>query len=101
MKLSARARYGVRLMLALARNYEKSPVYLKNIAREEELSEKYLSLLVIPLRRVGLVISTRGAHGGYNLARLPSKITLKEIVDVLEGNCLVDCVKDQIGRAHV
>ena len=94
MKLSARARYGVRLMLALARNYEKSPVYLKNIAREEELSEKYLSLLVIPLRRVGLVISTRGAHGGYNLARLPSKITLKEIVDVLEGNCLVDCVKD-------
>jgi len=81
-------------MLALARNYGKAPVYLKDIARQEEISEKYLSLIIIPLRAVGLVSSTRGAHGGYNLTRLPSEITLKEIVDVLEGNCLVDCVKD-------
>ncbi|MFB3924475.1 MAG: Rrf2 family transcriptional regulator [Syntrophales bacterium] len=94
MKLSTRARYGVRMMLALARNYGKGPVYLRDIAREEEISEKYLSLIIIPLRAVGLVNSTRGAHGGYNLARLPDQITLKEIVEVLEGNCLVDCVKD-------
>jgi Rrf2 family protein len=67
---------------------------LRDIAREEEISEKYLSLIIIPLRAVGLVNSTRGAHGGYNLARLPDQITLKEIVEVLEGNCLVDCVKD-------
>jgi Rrf2 family protein len=95
MKLSTRARYGVRLMVALALNYGKSPVYLKDIARGESISEKYLSLIIIPLRRVGLVTSIRGAHGGYNLAKDPSQITMKEIVDVLEGDCsLVDCVKN-------
>ena len=95
MKLSTRARYGVRLMLALAVNYGNGPVYLKDIARGEEISEKYLSLIIIPLRTAGLVISTRGAYGGYNLAREPSQITLKEVVDVLEGEpCLVDCVRD-------
>jgi Rrf2 family protein len=95
MKLSTRARYGVRLMLALAQNYGKEPVYLKDIARQEDISEKYLSLLVIPLRKTGLVNSIRGAYGGYNLARAPEEINLKEIVDVLEGDCcLVDCVKD-------
>lgn len=95
MKLSTRTRYGVRLMLALALNYGKGPVFLKDIAKGENISEKYLSLIIIPLRGIGLVNSSRGAYGGYSLARDPSQITLKEIVDVLEGDsCLVDCVKD-------
>jgi Rrf2 family protein len=95
MKLSTRARYGVRLMLALAQNYGKEPLYLKDIAKQEDISEKYLSLIIMPLRGIGLVNSVRGAYGGYNLARDPSQITLKEIVDILEGDCsLVDCVKD-------
>jgi len=95
MKLSTRARYGVRLMLALAQNYGREPVYLKDIAKQEEISEKYLSLIIMPLRGIGLVNSVRGAYGGYNLAKNPSQITLKEIVDILEGGCsLVDCVKD-------
>ncbi|MDI6741878.1 MAG: Rrf2 family transcriptional regulator [Smithella sp.] len=95
MKLSTRTRYGVRLMAALARNYGKNPVFLKDIARGENISEKYLSLIIIPLRGVGLVSSVRGAYGGYNLSKDPSEITLKEIVDVLEGDCsLVDCVKN-------
>ncbi len=101
MKLSTRARYGVRLMLALARNYGKGPVYLRDIAREEEISEKYLSLIIIPLRNVGLVNSTRGAHGGYCLARLPAEINLKEIMEVLEGDCLVDCVKNPAACSRV
>lgn len=94
MKLSTRARYGVRLMAALARCYGKGPVYLKDIAKAEQISEKYLSLIIIPLRGIGLVNSLRGARGGYSLARAPSQITLKEVVDILEGNCLVDCIKD-------
>jgi len=94
VKLSTRARYGVRLMLSLALNYGKGPVFLKDIAKREEISEKYLSLIIIPLRGVGLVTSNRGAYGGYTLAREPSKITIKEIVDVLEGDCLVNCIKD-------
>jgi Rrf2 family protein len=94
MKLSTRSRYGLRLMLVLARNYGKGNTFLKEIAREEDISEKYLSLIIIPLKGVGLVNSVRGASGGYTLAREPSQITLKDIVDVLEGDCLVDCLKD-------
>ena len=95
MKLSTRARYGVRLMLDLALKYGKGPVYLKDIAKEEEISEKYLSVIIIPLKAAGLVNATRGAHGGYALAKQPAAISLKEVVDILEGGtCLVDCVKD-------
>jgi Rrf2 family protein len=95
MKLSTRARYGVRLMVALAFNYDKGPLFLKDVAKGENISGKYLSLIIIPLRRTGLVNSIRGAHGGYSLAKNPSQITMKEIIDVLEGDCsLVDCVRN-------
>ena len=94
MKLSTRSRYGLRLMLALAKNYGKGNTFLKDIARDEEISEKYLSLIIIPLKSVGLVSSVRGSTGGYTLAKEPAQITLKNIVDVLEGDCLVDCLKD-------
>jgi Rrf2 family protein len=102
MKLSTRARYGVRLMVELAVTYDKGPVYLKDIAKIQNISEKYLSLIIIPLRTVGLVKSIRGAHGGYILAKNPSQITLKEIIDVLEGDCsLVDCVKNPSSCSRV
>lgn len=95
MKLSARSQYGVRLMLALAQNYGKGYMYLKDIARGEGMSDKYLSLITIPLKGVGLISASRGARGGYSLARPPAEINIKEIVDVLEGeSCLVDCVRD-------
>ena len=101
MKLSTRTRYGVRLMLSLAINFGKGSVFLKDIAKKEEISEKYLSLIIIPLRRAGLVNSNRGAYGGYTLAREPSKITVKEIVDVLEGDCLVNCINDSTACTRI
>ncbi len=102
MKLSTRTRYGVRLMVALALNYGKDPVFLKDIAKGENISEKYLSLIIIPLRGIGLVSSIRGAHGGYSLTKDPSRIILKEIVDVLEGDCsLVSCVKNPSSCSRV
>jgi len=94
MKLSTRIRYGVRLMAALASSYSLKPLFLKDIATLEEISEKYLSLIVIPLRASGLIKSLRGAHGGYSLAKDPREITLYNIVEALEGEiCLVRCVK--------
>jgi Rrf2 family protein len=102
MKLSTRARYGVRIMVELALNYGRGPVFLKDISRRQSISEKYLSLIIIPLRGVGLVNSRRGAYGGYSLAKEPSQITMKEIVDVLEGDCsLVDCVKNPSACSRV
>lgn len=96
MKLSTRSRYGVRLMVELALDDSGSPMFLKDIARKEEISEKYLSLIVLPLKDCGLVRSVRGAKGGYTLARNPSEITLEEIVRALEGDMsLVECVRDE------
>src|SRR4030067_739218 len=93
MKLSTRSRYGVRLMLALGVKSNQGPIFLKDIARSEEISEKYLSQIIIPLKAKGLVSTFRGAHGGYILARRASEIRLREIVEPLEGDlCLVDCV---------
>jgi Rrf2 family protein len=93
MKLSTRVRYGVRLMLSLAENWGNGPVLLRDIARREEISEKYLSLIVIPLRTKGLINSTRGAHGGYTLARPPEEITIEQILEAIEGRpSLVDCI---------
>jgi Rrf2 family protein len=95
MKLSTRSRYGVRMMADLAENFGKKPVFLKDIAKREEISEKYLSIIVIPLRAAGLIQSTRGAHGGYTLAKRPEEISLQDIFDALEGKiCLVDCVEN-------
>ena len=94
MKLSTRTRYGVRLMLALARIYGQGSIFLKDVAKGEEISEKYLSQIIIPLRGAGLVNSNRGVHGGYTLARSPAEITLRQIVEPLEGDCLVDCVNN-------
>lgn len=94
MKLSTRSRYGLRLMLALALNKNKKPIFLKDIARAEEISEKYLSQIIIPLKARGLVNTFRGAHGGYVLSRSASKIKLLDIIEPLEGDlCIVDCVK--------
>lgn len=102
MRLSTRSRYGVRMMLALAMSEKSDPVFLKDIARSEEISEKYLSQIIIPLKAKGLVSTFRGAHGGYLLSRPPSQIRLREIVEPLEGDLgLVDCVKnaDACGRS--
>jgi Rrf2 family cysteine metabolism transcriptional repressor len=86
MLVSTRSKYGLKIMYELALRYGGEPVFLKDIARAHRISEKYLSKLVIPLRGVGLVASFRGAHGGYALSRDPRTITLREIVQALEGD---------------
>ena len=95
MKLSTRGRYGVRLMLDLALHQGRGPVLLREIAKRQEISEKYLWQLINPLKAAGMINSLRGARGGYLLAKKPSEINLKQILAVLEGSlCLVDCVEN-------
>ncbi len=95
LKLSTKGRYGVRLMLDLAMHFGCGPVPLKGIAQRQEISEKYLGNLIVPLKNAGLINSSRGPSGGYLLSRPPKKINLKEVISVLEGPmCLVDCVND-------
>ena len=95
MRLSTKARYGVRAMLSLALDYGRGPIPLKEVAEQQEISVKYLEHLMASLRSAGLVRSVRGAHGGYLLAKSPSQIRLDEVVRVLEGSIApVECVDD-------
>jgi Rrf2 family protein len=80
-------------MLDLALKHGKGPIFLKEVSRSQEISEKYLGQIIMPLKAAGLVKSYRGAHGGYTLQRDPEKITVREIVATLEGDLnLVECV---------
>jgi len=95
MRLSTKGRYGARAMLDLALNSGEGPILLRDIARRQEVSEKYLEHSITALRKAGLVRSIRGARGGYVLAKLPSQIRLSEIMEVLEGSMApVECVDD-------
>jgi Rrf2 family transcriptional regulator, cysteine metabolism repressor len=85
MLFSTKAEYGIRLMVELGRTADSSPVSLSAVADAEMLPLSYLEHLVAKLREVDLVTSTRGAHGGYQLARPPEEIDMLEVVEALEG----------------
>ncbi|WP_042354957.1 cysteine metabolism transcriptional regulator CymR [Bacillus rubiinfantis] len=85
MKISTKGRYGLTIMIELAKNYGEGPTSLKTIAQANDLSEHYLEQLIAPLRNAGLVKSIRGAYGGYILSDIPSKITAGDVIRVLEG----------------
>lgn len=93
MKLSTRARYGTRALLDLALHYGEEPVLLKDIAKRQQVSLRYLEHLVTPLIAAGIVRSTRGPRGGVALARPPAEIRLSEVMQLLEGSTApVECI---------
>jgi Rrf2 family protein len=82
-------------MVDLAEHYADGPIPLAEIARRQNLSVKYLEQLIILLKGAGLIRSTRGRRGGYMLARKPEKISVGQVIEVLEGRlAVVDCVTD-------
>lgn len=85
MKLSTRSTYGVRAMLALALEYGRGPIMVKEIAERQGLPATYLEQLMTLLRKAGIVNATRGARGGYTLSRPPAEITVAEVIEILEG----------------
>lgn len=85
MKISTKGRYGLTIMIELAKKHGEGPTSLKSIAQNNDLSEHYLEQLVSPLRNARLVKSIRGAYGGYVLAHEPNEITAGDIIRVLEG----------------
>jgi Rrf2 family cysteine metabolism transcriptional repressor len=95
MKLSTKGRYAVRAMLDLAFHYGEGPILLKDVAKREHISERYLEQIILSLKAAGLVNSTRGARGGFMLTRPPSQIRLIEVMQVSEGSMApVECVSD-------
>ncbi len=88
MKISTKGRYGLRAIINLA-GKKRVPVLLKDIAKEENLSEKYLEAIFALLKKANIVKATRGQKGGYSLARKPESITIIEILEALEGSLLI------------
>lgn len=96
MKVSTKGRYALRLMLDLATYSAGGPVSLKDVARRQEISDKYLEQIIAVLNKAGYVKSVRGAQGGYLLKRAPSEYTVGMILRLTEGDLApVGCVGDE------
>jgi len=82
-------------MVELASHYGEGPIELKEIAKKENISLKYLEQVINPLRADGLVKAIRGAKGGYSLGKPPSEICLYDVIETLEGPLnLLECLGD-------
>ena len=82
-------------MIELAIHYGEGPIDIKDIAHRQNIPEKYLGNLILPLKTAGLIHSTRGAHGGYALSRSPESINMSDVLRALEGSLsLAECVDD-------
>ncbi len=93
MKISTKGRYALRLMLDLAVYHTGEPVSLKDVAKRQEISEKYLEQIISLLNKAGFVRSIRGAQGGYLLTKNPEEYTVGEILRLTEGDLApVSCV---------
>lgn len=84
-QLSKRTQYGLRALYALARQYERGPVLINNLARAETIPRKFLEQILLSLKTSGLVLSKKGRGGGYSLARPPSQITVAAVIRVMDG----------------
>jgi Rrf2 family protein len=105
VNFSAKSEYGVRLMVALGRAGQDQPTSLKAIAAAEGLPLSYLEHVVAALKRAELVTASRGAHGGYRLARPAESIAMDEVVLALEGQiapmeCFTHLPTERVACSH-
>lgn len=99
MNISTRGRYGLRACVEIALNAERGPVRVSSIAREQKIPVSYLEQILNKLRRGGVIKSVRGSKGGYLLNKPKDEITVREIIEVLDGPFAVaDCSKDRCPR---
>ncbi len=96
MKISTKGRYAMRVMVDLAMSPKDEYVKVKDIAKRQAISEKYLEQIIGVLGRAGVLRSARGAKGGYRLAKDPSEYTVEEILRLTEGSLApVACLEDE------
>ena len=96
MKISTKGRYAIRLMLDLALNNTGEPISLKDVAKRQDISDKYLEQIISVLNRAGYVKSVRGAQGGYYLRKRPEDYTVGMILRLTEGSLApVSCIDEE------
>ena len=95
MRISTKGRYALRLMIDLAEHDDGSFIALRDVARRQEISKKYLEQIIPILNRSDVLQTSRGVQGGYRLARKPEQYTVGEILRLSEGSLSpVACVED-------
>lgn len=99
MRITTLAEYGVICALHLARRTDGFPVTGREIAEVERLPGDYVEQILLRLRRAGLVRSTRGARGGYALARAPEEISIRNVIEASETTTFdLHCVSHPVGE---
>lgn len=100
MKITTKAHYGLMAMVRLAQNEGEGPLSIREIAREQRLSDSYMEQLIALLKKAGLVTSVRGSQGGYRLSKPSDEITAGEIFKALEGPLsFTACAGDEADRS--
>jgi len=97
MRITTQAEYGLICALHLARRTAEGPVTGREIASVERLPADYVEQIMLKLRRAEIVSSTRGAHGGYRLARKPEEITVRDVIAASENLTFdVHCISNPV-----
>lgn len=95
MKISTRGRYSLRMMFDLAQHYQDGFISLKDISDRQKISKKYLEQIIPFLNRSNLLLANKGHMGGYQLAKAPSEITVRQILESAEGSLVpVSCMEN-------
>jgi len=85
MRISQKGLYALQALTVLAERHPNGVVKIRDIAAKEDLPEKFLEAILLELKRARIVVSVRGAHGGYQLKRPPTKISLGEVIRRIDG----------------
>jgi Rrf2 family protein len=94
-----KAKYGIRALVALGKGYGRGPVLIADLAASEAIPRKFLELILLELKRKGILRSKKGKGGGYDLSRPPSKISLGEVIRALDGPiALLRCASETAYR---
>jgi len=102
MNLSTRGRYGTRLVVELSKHYGKGPLSVSQISKNQSIPVKYLEQLIIPLKKAQLIRSFRGPKGGHVLAAPPDRISVWDVLRLLEAKfSFVDCLSDPEACSHI
>ena len=91
--LTRKGKYGLKAMIALAKEHGEGPVLIGDLAEQEAIPKKFLENILLTLKHRGLVHSRKGPHGGYQLSRAPQQISVGDVIRALDGPlALVSCV---------
>ena len=101
MKISTKGRYALRLMVDLAEHKDNGFIALKDVAKRQNISKKYLEQIVPVLNGAGLLTTNRGNRGGYKLAKEPKEYTVGDILRITEGSIApVSCLESEVNSCE-